>query len=104
MEDPAEWDRLTAAMETAPPEAPGWTWAFLVLQGYVEDGPRAETEFRRMWQEERAREPVAGPSLGWRLAGALRAAGIALPSAAEPDPYGRLARSRAAAAWQWHRP
>lgn len=104
MDDPAVWDRLTAAIESAPAATPGWLWAFLVLQGLVEQGLEAEAEFLRLLKEAKEQQHGPGPGLGFRLAAALRYAGIALPRASEPDPYGREARSRVLIPWQWHRP
>ncbi len=103
MDDPAEWDRLVAAIEAVPASPPGWVWAFLVLQGLVEQSPEAEQEFHRLWKAAKKEPQGPGPSLGFRMAAALRYAGIALPRAGESDPYGREARSRAIIAWQWHR-
>jgi hypothetical protein len=101
MDDPAEWDRLTAAIESVPSAQPGWLWAFLVLQGLVEHTLAAEAEFLRLYQHARGEPNGAGPSLGFRLAAALRYAGIALPRASEPDPYGREARNHAQTAGRW---
>lgn len=103
MDDPAEWDRLIAAIEAAPAAPAGWVWAFLVLQGLVEESTGAEQEFLRLWKAAKEQPQSAGPGLGFRLAAALRYAGVTLPRAGEPDPYGREARSRAVIAWQWHR-
>ena len=103
MDDPAEWDRLTAAIESAPAATPGWLWAFLVLQGLVEQSLEAETEFLRLLKAAKDQHQGPGPGLGFRLAAALRYAGIALPRGSEPDPYGREARSRALLLGQWHR-
>lgn len=101
MDDPAEWDRLTAAIESVPAAPPGWLWAFLVLQGLVEQSLEAEAEFLRLLHDAKDQRQGPGPGLGFRLAAALRYAGIALPRATEPDPYGRDARNHAQLAWHW---
>ena len=69
----------------------------------AEQTPEAESEFLHLWKAAKDGLPTPGPSLGFLLAAYLRYAGIALPRAAEPDPYGRDARGRAQLALQWHR-
>ena len=105
MEDPKNWDRLTASLAVFvfDHEDPYWGWSFLVVQRLVRDLPQDRDRFLRLLEAEQMRRAPPGPRLALRLANALRAAGLTLPTADAPDPHGKIARERHQLVQGWSR-
>jgi hypothetical protein len=101
MEPPDSWDLLTASLVVTDLQRPFAAWAFLVIQGLVRDTPGNREAFADFIREEVERGPITGPSVPYRVARSLEAAGIGLPESLVPDPGGALAAGRLALIAQW---
>jgi hypothetical protein len=100
-EDDRTWDLLTGSLAACDLARPDCAWAFLVLQGLVNDSAANRAEFARVVAEEQAVGVIIGPTMPRRIALRLKAAGIALPQASTPDPQGVLAAARWAVIRDW---
>ena len=101
MESPSIWNLLTSSLAVGQLENPHEAWAFLVVQGLVNDTGPERDAFLEIVRKQQAREPMIGPSIHLRVAGALVKAGITRPAAEAPDPWGQemLRRLESMAAW-----
>ena len=101
VEYPGEWDLLTASLAVGDLDAPFETWAFIVLQGLVQDNPGDREAFVKLVETVARREPKPGPSDAFLIAGELAATGIATEKAAVPDPFGKIAEKRRQQVERW---
>ena len=93
MENPATWDRLTAALAVCDLRRADEAWAFVCDVGLVASRPGAQEAFATALRETLEEGPITGPSEAARAAWRVGEAGIALPSARERDPYGDRAKA-----------
>ena len=100
MESPDTWDALTASLAISDLADPKLTWAFLVVQGLVRDGPNDRDAFSRL-AEDATTNPITGPSAAARVAESLKGAGIAQSAGSTPDPWARIAAARLASIESW---
>ena len=101
MENPDQWDLLTASLAVSDLVDLSQTWAFLVLQGLVRDDGPARQQFDEIVLEVSAEGPITGPSEALRIASRIDRAGLALERSRRPDPMGRLALARRSIAVEW---
>jgi hypothetical protein len=92
MENPAEYDRLTAALAAKGFRKPRETWRFLLSAGLVPDWAGGTENFERIVDEVRDGNSPPGPSEAYRVATRLIQAGWVLNEALEPDPTGQRAQ------------
>jgi len=100
MESPDTWDALTASLAISDLADPKLTWAFLVVQGLVRDGPDDRAAFSR-FADDATTNLITGPSAAARVAESLKGAGIAQSAGSTPDPWARIAAARLASLESW---
>lgn len=101
MESPESWDALTASFAVCDLTKPYSAWAFVVVQGLVRDDSGDRDLFLRALEDEEARGEITGPSIPYRVAGALCRAGIVRSPGMIPDPWGKIAGTRLDAIASW---
>lgn len=111
VEDPREWDLLTASLAVSDLNEPFEAWSFLVLQGLVRDRPGDREAFVKLVEATAARrEPkspghaIAGGSSAYEIAYGLTRTGAATERAAAPDPFGKVAEKRRQQVEGWKSP
>ena len=101
MESPDYWNALTASLAVLDLTNPHSAWAFVVVQGLVRDDPGDRDSFLRLLRDEQVRGNITGPSIPYRVAGALIAAGIVRPAGMAPDPWGEVTGTRLEVIASW---
>jgi hypothetical protein len=94
VEYPGGWSALTASLAVADLGDAEQTWRFLRACHLVSDSPDGAGQLARAITLELERGRITGGTVAFRVAGRLIAAGLALPAAATPDPFGQLAAAR----------
>ena len=93
-ESPEDWDLLESSLAV-------WNlqkdankaWAFLVIQGLVQDRPGDRDIFQEIVQKEVSRQ-ITGPTVSRRVGFGLRRADLAASLEDQPDPWAEIARAR----------
>ncbi len=101
MESPDYWNALSASLAVCDLTNPHAAWAFVVVQGLVRDDPGDRDSFLRLLREEQVRGNITGPSIPFRVAGALIAAGLVRPAGMAPDPWGKVTGTRLEVIASW---
>lgn len=101
MEAPDGWNALTAALSVCRLHDLPRTWAFLSLQGLVDDQYDQRAEFLALARAEIELGEITGPSIAWRIANSMLRAGLAGAPALESDPFGNQAARRLAQVASW---
>ena len=94
MENPESWNLLTSSLAVSRLDRIEATWAFLVLQGVVDPHDRAKQAFATIVGEVLEQGEITGPSKALRVATRLGSHGMTTGAASEPDPWGKIAKSR----------
>ena len=94
MEDPGSWNLLISSLAACELARSDDTWSFLAREGLVRDAAGDRDRFASIVRQVLASGRITGPSEAARVAGGLRAAGMALPAGDAPDPWGNIAQAR----------